>query len=336
MAVNDIYPSHNCGHYRCAYCHIKKPRRAKHNGQRPQTTGRLPPNTAQMPQIGSVKDTSLPQSSLEQSGLKNSAQPVLQQEHTKNCEELPSSDLKPTGQSAAKNGTEEDQRISADAGGSKSSDAPIHDCREIVLEPADSQQADQSMSQSSQDSIPQKESTPNLNFETGHYSCVIGENESVTNHSLKDKSTSPKIRPGLSLVSAWLESIQEYQDFSPVVRACKGFGDQEVEDTNDQQSQRKGTASDCRDSAKKAHYARGKQKTSTLGGSQGESSSAKLNQATQSRGSSTKHSHFACSFFKRDKRLYSSCSNTRISSIGHLTEHLRKYHCRGEACCHSC
>ncbi|KAK8028324.1 chromatin remodeling complex subunit [Apiospora marii] len=336
VAVNDICPSHGCGHYRCAYCHISKPRKAKHNGQVTQTAGWPRPNAAETPQIGSVKDSSLPKDSAKQSGFQNSALSALQQEPTKDPEELPRSDLKLIGHSSVNNETEEDQHILPDAGGSKNSDVPFHDRREIFLEQSDSQQADQSMPQSSHALMPQKEPIPNLNLETGHHSCITDRTKRVSNHSPKDNPSSTKPRPVISLVSAWLESIQEHQDFSAIARACKGFGDQELEDTNGQQSQRNGAVSDCRDSAKKAHYARGKQKTSTLGGSQGESSSAKLKQATQSRGSSTKHSLFACSFFKRDKRLYSACSNTRISSIGHLAEHLRKFHCRGEACCHSC
>ncbi|KAK8127783.1 hypothetical protein PG984_008891 [Apiospora sp. TS-2023a] len=310
--------------------------KSKRNGQRTQTTGWLRPNAAEIPQTGGVKDTSHPKGSVEQSGSKNSAQPALQKESTKNYEELPSSDPKPIGQSSVESGTEDEPRISGGARGSNSLDAPIPDSREKVVKQPCSQHADQSRSQDSQDLMPQTGSTPNINLKNGHHSSSDGENKSVNYQSVKDRSPSPKIRPVLSMVSAWLESIQEHQDFSEIVRACKGFGDQEVEDTNGHQSQRDGTASECRDGAKKAHYARGKQKTSTLGGSQGESSSAKLKNATQSSDSRTKNFLFACSFFKKDKRLYSSCSNTRISSIGHLAEHLRKFHCRGEACCHSC
>ncbi|KAK8010862.1 hypothetical protein PG990_009827 [Apiospora arundinis] len=183
---------------------------------------------------------------------------------------------------------------------------------------------------------------PNPDLEVSHKvesadpSYLTDGNESDRDSSLNGPSTYHNSNHVPSLVSAWLESIQEHQDYSAIARACKGFWDQELDNADGPETRREATASLIGNDAPKPHGNRGKRKAAILDGSQGESSSTKPKLSAQSHGSANKGPPFACPFFKKDRHAYSSCSNTKIHKINHVAEHLRKVHELGDTTCPDC
>ncbi|KAK8119376.1 uncharacterized protein PG998_004002 [Apiospora kogelbergensis] len=223
----------------------------------------------------------------------------------KRLEETPGFDLKSNGDAADTNKAEGAEQILEAAEDSKSQET--HDEVPDVLLPK---------------GVAKQASNP----EQADSSHVANETERPRSLSSEDISYLPSASRLPSVVSVWLDSIQQDQDYSTIARACEELCGQELEDGDGHQSPRKPVVPGSAHNTGKSSSTGGKRKSSALDGSQGQRSSAKPKLSTQSSYSFNENLSFTCHFSKKNRIRYEPCCSKMFHNISHLAEHLRRNH----------
>ncbi|KAK6828211.1 hypothetical protein PG987_011552 [Apiospora arundinis] len=179
------------------------------------------------------------------------------------------------------NKVEEAKRDPEDGGGSNSQKGHKEALRDDDLKQLDLNRVAPPDRQQSED-LPLKGKAMALHLEPGGHSYTTDDAQSMGSESLGDTSCSSNASFVPSVVSAWLASIQEFQDYSAIARACEGICGQKLEDTDNHGPPRGKAPSGNEQDTGKSSNVHGKRKASDVGDIQGRSSSAKPKLSVQS------------------------------------------------------